>query len=566
MAIIKADRNELINVVKAKLVKADTILDIGCGIRPQNYIQPKVHICCDPHLEYLDHIKKTVEYYRYNVQEDFTPNEYCTITEENKSEFVFINADWSDALKLFPEQSVDTIFLLDIIEHLNKEKGLHLIKETEKLCKKQIVLFTPLGFIEQEHETEKDAWGFNGAHLQKHLSGWLPEDLGDEWEFFVCEDFHVNDNVGVNYEKPKGAFFAIKNFSLYQPIQKNLNYSTDEFAEAFSKLGEFILTYDNDLEEAHKYFKKAVELKPDYAHAINNLGVIAWNKNDGNQAIEYIKKSYEIDKSNRVFVANYVDLLLSLERKDEALDIITKYLEYHASDDEMKVKYFNLTGQNWEENQIAKTSNLEYWKAMQDDNYFENHMYYGNGSDKLPLFGDDLELIKSFLELNDNMNVAIIGCGYGRESVFIGPYVKHIYGIDVTKKILDKAVKFVNKNGVFNFTPILAESWKYDIKEKIDLVFELTVFQHLTRDLTEDYISGLAAKLSEDGKMLLQFMDCDYGTREAELKKYEPCVNWKMEEIEQLAAANKLKILKVEHKHWPQDKAYWHWVLLGRNN
>ena len=164
------------------------------------------------------------------------------------------------------------------------------------------------------------------------------------------------------------------------------------------------------------------------------------------------------------------------------------------------------------------------------------------------------------------MNVAIIGCGYGRESVLIGPHVKQIYGIDVNQKILDKAVKYVNKHGVFNFTPILADSWRRDIKEKIDLVFEVTVFQHLTRDLTKDYISGLAEKLSDNGKMLLQFLDCDYGTRDAELTAYEPTVVWEMKDIEEVANEFNLSILKFENIRWPEQNAGWHWVLFGKKH
>ncbi|MGK9367347.1 class I SAM-dependent methyltransferase [Melioribacter sp. Ez-97] len=163
------------------------------------------------------------------------------------------------------------------------------------------------------------------------------------------------------------------------------------------------------------------------------------------------------------------------------------------------------------------------------------------------------------------MNVAVIGCGYGRESALMAPYVKHIYGIDVSRKILNKAVNFLKNKGFDNFTPVLADSWRYDINVELDFVYEITVFQHLTRDMTKDYISGMAEKLSNRGKMLLQFMEPEFGTRDAELKKYEPCVNWTKEDIQALAKELDLKILKTEDKYWPLDKASWHWVLFEKN-
>ncbi len=331
MEIIKVDRAELINVVKTKLVEADTVLDIGCGIRPQNYIKPKVHICCDPHLEYLDHIKKTVEYYRCNAQVDFAPNEYCTITKENKSEFVFINTDWEHALELFPELSIDTIFLLDVIEHLDKGKGLRLIQATEKICRKQIVLFTPLGFIEQEHETKKDAWGFSGAHLQKHLSGWLPEDFGEEWEIFVCEDFHVHDNIGAEYEEPKGAFFAVK--AIQNNFAKNIDEDKIEVSNAYSELGEFILNRNEDVDKirAQKLFEKAIELNPFNASAFNNLGVIFWEADQFEKAVECFEKSFEIDGDSEVYLNNLIDVYNYLGEEKKAAEVQNKFMNRLAA-------------------------------------------------------------------------------------------------------------------------------------------------------------------------------------------------------------------------------------------
>lgn len=201
MTINKVNRKELFKVVKENILPASIVGDIGCGIRPQDFIMPQHHLCVDPHKQYLEFIKDK---------------------QNPGSNFTFINADWTRAVQIFPNNSIETIFLLDVIEHLEKESALKLIKETEKIVTKQIVIFTPLGFIEQNHETDKDAWGLDGGKWQEHKSGWLPEDFGEGWEFFVCEDFHTHDNEGIEYDKPKGAFFAIynslKNLSKTEPV------------------------------------------------------------------------------------------------------------------------------------------------------------------------------------------------------------------------------------------------------------------------------------------------------------------------------------------------------------
>jgi hypothetical protein len=74
----------------------------------------------------------------------------------------------------------------------------------------------------------------------------------------------------------------------------------------------------------------------------------------------------------------------------------------------------------------------------------------------------------------------------------MAPHVKSVYGIDVSEKILAKAVQFTSENGVKNFTPVLAESFKEEIPDGVDIVFSIVVMQHLTRDLVEDYFRSLA--------------------------------------------------------------------------
>lgn len=207
----------------------------------------------------------------------------------------------------------------------------------------------------------------------------------------------------------------------------------------------------------------------------------------------------------------------------------------------------------------------DLWEKMQDEGYFEHHRFYGNDTGILPVAGDDLEVISKFVKLNKEMNVVIIGCGYGREAVMIAPYVNHIYGIDVNNTILDKAVEFIRERGFDNFTPVLADNWKKQIPTYIDLVYERTVFQHITRYLTEDYISGLSSKLNKDGVFICQFLETESGTYEPELRKYEPRVSWKMEEIKELINKNDLKVIKTNDVHFTEENATWHWILFGNS-
>ena len=191
MCVQWIERSKLSAATSRSLQPADIVLDIGCGIRPQQMVIPNVHICCDPHGQYLEHLHHTSK-----LKEDRL--------------YIFVQATWAEAVKLFLPQSVDTVFLLDVIEHVEKAEGKQLLHLTEPIARRQVVVFTPLGFVPQEHPDGKDAWGLNGGEWQRHRSGWSFEDFEDGWEIFASKDFHLTDNTGNQLAAPYGAFWAIK--------------------------------------------------------------------------------------------------------------------------------------------------------------------------------------------------------------------------------------------------------------------------------------------------------------------------------------------------------------------
>jgi hypothetical protein len=178
--------NDLFPAAIAKILPVESILDIGCGIRPQNYIRPRLHICWEPFSQYIQHLLEKAP-------------------EEDGPIYLCVNAGWEEAVRLFPPKSVDSVFLLDVIEHLDKEMGRSLLAATENIARRQIVLFTPLGFLPQSFPDCKDKWGMDGGDWQEHKSGWLPEDFDPSWEVLVARKYHLVDNVRY------GAIWAIKN-------------------------------------------------------------------------------------------------------------------------------------------------------------------------------------------------------------------------------------------------------------------------------------------------------------------------------------------------------------------
>jgi hypothetical protein len=178
---------ELLDRAAAERVRAvDRVLDIGPGIRPQGFFRPRVHLCAEPHAEYVDLLRNSLR----------------------GEPVVVLHATGQDVVRLLPDDAVNTVFLLDVIEHLEKNAGAKLLAECERVADTQVVVFTPLGFARQEYQPgEADAWGLGGAEWQTHRSGWTPEEFEAGWTIFASEDYHrPAEGAGESF----GAFWAIK--------------------------------------------------------------------------------------------------------------------------------------------------------------------------------------------------------------------------------------------------------------------------------------------------------------------------------------------------------------------
>ncbi len=207
-------------------------------------------------------------------------------------------------------------------------------------------------------------------------------------------------------------------------------------------------------------------------------------------------------------------------------------------------------------------SNLDCWKTMQEERYFEKHPRYKG----IRSFGKEaVPAIEQFMKLEPHHNVIVVGCGYGRESIQIAPHVKQVYGIDVSPTIINKAITFTKGYGVCNFVGVLTDTWERDIPRGIDLVYSMAVIQHLTRDLVYDYFKRLPKKLSPNGMMIIQFLEKFTDIyHDADIKVYEPQVSWTKVEIRELAASCgfviEIKTIKAT------EVAVWHWCCFKRES
>jgi hypothetical protein len=180
--------------IKPHVAAAEIVLDIGAGIQPQEYVDAgRAHLCVDAYRPYLEKLQEV---------------------RPDDRRLVLLNAGWEEAMAMFPDRSIDSVFALDVLEHLEQAEGERMLAEAVRIARNQVVIFTPAGFYPQSYEPEEqDRWGMEGGHWQTHRSGWRPQDFGAEWKVLLCPDLHHEDQHGNALDQPFGAFWAIRTAS-----------------------------------------------------------------------------------------------------------------------------------------------------------------------------------------------------------------------------------------------------------------------------------------------------------------------------------------------------------------
>lgn len=174
-------------IARTRMIPARSALDVGAGIRPQAYFIPDVHLCVEPNPAYA----------AYLLQHHAEPR------------YVILNGRWDDVLPMLVAQAVDSVFALDFIEHLDKDEGRWFIQEAQRVARRQVVIFTPLGFLPQDFpEGSVDGSGLSAGPWQTHRSGWTPEDFGADWELLGCKDWRRTDGNDRPLAEPSGALWA----------------------------------------------------------------------------------------------------------------------------------------------------------------------------------------------------------------------------------------------------------------------------------------------------------------------------------------------------------------------
>lgn len=142
-----------------------SILDVACGLSfKAKYLPAKIRVGVDIHEPYFEHIESDVPY-------------------------VVVKHDVRKLREIFMPKSFDLVIGCDIIEHLEKDESVQLIKDMEEIARKAVIIECPQGFIPQDI----DILGYGGDHWQTHRCGWEPKELRALGYKVLTRDYTMRD-------------------------------------------------------------------------------------------------------------------------------------------------------------------------------------------------------------------------------------------------------------------------------------------------------------------------------------------------------------------------------------
>lgn len=137
---------KLIEFVSLRVKEEDAVLDVGCGNK------------C------YEKFAKKGNFYSIDALEALNPTRLMDLNKEDLP---------------FEENSFDVILLLDIIEHFDKARGFEILEQCKKVCRREIIISTPLEWTDNTENIKHVAWDYNP--FNEHKSLWGKSDFKD-WE------------------------------------------------------------------------------------------------------------------------------------------------------------------------------------------------------------------------------------------------------------------------------------------------------------------------------------------------------------------------------------------------
>lgn len=169
--------------------------------------------------------------------------------------------------------------------------------------------------------------------------------------------------------------------------------------------------------------------------------------------------------------------------------------------------------------------------------------------------------IPQMVPLSKEMTILDLGCGYGRSAEWLWRTVRKVYGVDISKEIIQVCKTRFRAIQNVEFYENAGNDLGMFPPNSFDLIYCFNVFQHIPREMTAAYLEEFRRTLKLGGFCLFNLVS---GVNE-DTKYGEPGTEWtigyRQEEVRTMVEAAGLHLVRIHTWKVKRFEPYWLWVL-----
>jgi cyclopropane fatty-acyl-phospholipid synthase-like methyltransferase len=161
-----------------------------------------------------------------------------------------------------------------------------------------------------------------------------------------------------------------------------------------------------------------------------------------------------------------------------------------------------------------------------------------------------VDLVRQLPEnfLREDWCVLDIGCGAGYHMEYMAQRVREVYGVDISIKAVEIAVKRLSKFDNVYVYEGTGDSLNMFPDNTFDFVYSMATFQHIPKAFTENYLKETLRCLKPNGKMLFHVihrLNPEENKGDIGLIKNEETRGYDKETLREMVAKSGLKLDKI---------------------
>ena len=159
---------------------------------------------------------------------------------------------------------------------------------------------------------------------------------------------------------------------------------------------------------------------------------------------------------------------------------------------------------------MIEETNIEWsirtWKERHDNGYFPKSDQHRDWK----VYDNPPDWLMSLAKPTKEDTVLEVGCGYGEWMIPLSPYVAGVEGFDIHPSPVRKAIEKFAELGLESLNATLGDGTRIPYSEStFSLVYSISVFQHLPRDIVRGYLVESMRVLAPKGRMFHHFRNAD---------------------------------------------------------